>query len=274
MSWIPEPLEPQFQAPGSASSCVLWRTAPPSSQGTKKRYCEPTSPPYHGNSTTYLVINEVKSMHNGWRTIFGEARAWSGSLPCWKAAADLNYKASDSISTSATTLASHPLISSSPANFCVIDRRNSGQVYLRKYLYSSSVSSAVYRPNLKPLPLSRGFIITPARSAAMSSKLIPSNPADVMVIRHVTPNIVTFSVPFARFGTAKIGGRGTLVKLSSGNLAVFSPVALTEAAKAKVAELGGNLAYIIALDYEHHIFISEWATQYPGVKIIGPEGAP
>jgi hypothetical protein len=44
----------------------------------------------------------------------------------------------------------------------------------------------------------------------MSSKLIPQNPADVMVIRNVTPNIVTFSVPFARFGKFKIGGRGTL----------------------------------------------------------------
>jgi hypothetical protein len=52
----------------------------------------------------------------------------------------------------------------------------------------------------------------------MSSKLIPSNPADVMVIRHVTPNIVTFSVPFARFGTAKIGGRGTLGKRKQSSL--------------------------------------------------------
>lgn len=45
---------------------------------------------------------------------------------------------------------------------------------------------------------------------AMSSKLIPENPAEVMVIRNVTPNIVTFSVPFSRFGRFKIGGRGTL----------------------------------------------------------------
>lgn len=44
----------------------------------------------------------------------------------------------------------------------------------------------------------------------MSSKLVPGNPADVMVIRNITPNIVTFSVPFARFGKIKIGGRGTL----------------------------------------------------------------
>lgn len=108
----------------------------------------------------------------------------------------------------------------------------------------------------------------------MSQKLIPSNPADVMVIRNVTPNVATFSVPFSRFGTAKIGGRGTLVKLTSGALVVFSPVALTEAAKAKVAEMGGQVRYIVALDYEHHIFISEWAKAYPEAKLVGMEGLP
>lgn len=44
----------------------------------------------------------------------------------------------------------------------------------------------------------------------MSDKLIPSDPDNVMVIRNVTPNIATFSVPFSRFGKVKIGGRGTL----------------------------------------------------------------
>lgn len=34
------------------------------------------------------------------------------------------------------------------------------------------------------------------------------------------------------------------------------------------------MSYIVALDYEHHIFISEWAKAYPGAKIIGPEGLP
>lgn len=95
-----------------------------------------------------------------------------------------------------------------------------------------------------------------------------------MVIRHVTPNIVTFSVPFQRHGLIDIGGRGTLVRLTSGNLAVFSPVALTEEAQAKVAVLGGNVAYIVALDFEHHIFVSEWAKAFPSAKIIGPEGLP
>lgn len=108
----------------------------------------------------------------------------------------------------------------------------------------------------------------------MSNKLIPSNPADVMVIRDVTPNITTFSVPFARFGTMKIGGRGTLVRLTNGELAVFSPVALTPGAKDKVGEKGGNVRYIVALDYEHHIFLSEWKKEYPSARLIGPEGLP
>jgi glyoxylase-like metal-dependent hydrolase (beta-lactamase superfamily II) len=64
------------------------------------------------------------------------------------------------------------------------------------------------------------------------------------------------------------------VKLTSGNLAVFSPVALTDDVKAKVKELGGTLSYIVALDFEHHIFISEWKKEYPEAKIIGPEGLP
>lgn len=49
-------------------------------------------------------------------------------------------------------------------------------------------------------------------AAGMSSKLIPANPADVMVIRNITPNVVTFSVPFKRFGTIPVGGRGTVGK--------------------------------------------------------------
>ncbi len=44
----------------------------------------------------------------------------------------------------------------------------------------------------------------------MTSKLVPSNPSAVMVIRDITPNITTLSVPFSRFGLFRIGGRGTI----------------------------------------------------------------
>lgn len=38
--------------------------------------------------------------------------------------------------------------------------------------------------------------------------------------------------------------------------------------------MGGNVAYIVALDYEHHIFVTEWAKAFPSAKLIGPEGLP
>ncbi|KEF52925.1 uncharacterized protein A1O9_10831 [Exophiala aquamarina CBS 119918] len=106
-----------------------------------------------------------------------------------------------------------------------------------------------------------------------SKSLIPSDPEKVMVIRDITPTITTLSVPFLRFGHIKIGGRGTLVKLQTGNVAVFSPVALTPAVKDKVRALG-PIKYIVAPDIEHHIFLSTWAAEYPDAEVIGMEGLP
>ncbi|KAF2180828.1 hypothetical protein K469DRAFT_714406 [Zopfia rhizophila CBS 207.26] len=108
----------------------------------------------------------------------------------------------------------------------------------------------------------------------MSLKLVPSDPAKVMVIREVVPNVITtLSTPFWRFGRIKIGGRGTIVRLQSGALAVFSPVALTDEVKQTVAKLG-EVKYITALDIEHHIFLGPWHAAYPSAKVIGPEGLP
>ncbi|KAI1080232.1 hypothetical protein F5B20DRAFT_119598 [Whalleya microplaca] len=122
--------------------------------------------------------------------------------------------------------------------------------------------------------LSPSRLTQSSRTITMSSKLIPSNPANVAVIRDITPNIATVSAPFARFGIIRVGGRGTIIRLTSGTLAVFSPVALTPQTKAKVADMGGNVGYLIAGDMEHHIFLSEWAAEYPGAKLIGPKELP
>jgi hypothetical protein len=56
----------------------------------------------------------------------------------------------------------------------------------------------------------------------MGSKLFPGDPNKVMVIRQLTPEITTLSVPFSRFGLLKFGGRATLgncyvSKLSTSN---------------------------------------------------------
>ncbi|PNS17890.1 hypothetical protein CAC42_3849 [Sphaceloma murrayae] len=104
----------------------------------------------------------------------------------------------------------------------------------------------------------------------MSEKLIPADPEKVMVIRKVTPEIITCSVPFLRFGKIQIGGRGTIVRMASGDLAVFSPVALTPTVKSELTTFG-TPKYIVAPDVEHHIFLDEWHAAYPSAIFIGPE---
>ncbi|KAF4548333.1 Hypothetical protein D9617_29g007100 [Elsinoe fawcettii] len=103
----------------------------------------------------------------------------------------------------------------------------------------------------------------------MSDKLIPSDPEKVMVTRKVTPEIITYSVPFLRFGKIQIGGRGTVVRTAGGDLAVFSPVALTEDVKKEVSSFG-NVRWIIAPDMEHHIFLTPWSEAFPEAKVVGP----
>lgn len=63
-----------------------------------------------------------------------------------------------------------------------------------------------------------------------------------------------------------------LVRLQSGALAVFSPTALTPEVRSIVESMGNKVGYIAALDYEHHIFITEWTKAYPSAKLLGVEG--
>ncbi|KAK2735716.1 hypothetical protein FQN55_001999 [Onygenales sp. PD_40] len=106
----------------------------------------------------------------------------------------------------------------------------------------------------------------------MTSRLVPSRPEDVMVIRKVHSDILTLSVPFYRFGVLRIGGRCTVVRLQSGSLLAFSPVALTPDAQQAINDLGGDVKYIVAPDLEHHIFVSAWKQAYPNAQILAPEG--
>lgn len=52
----------------------------------------------------------------------------------------------------------------------------------------------------------------PTQLSTMTSTLFPPNPSEVMVIRKLTPEVVTLSLPFSRFGRLKFGARGTLGK--------------------------------------------------------------
>jgi hypothetical protein len=64
------------------------------------------------------------------------------------------------------------------------------------------------------------------------------------------------------------------VRLQSGSLAIFSPVALTPTVKSKLQSLSPNPphTYLIAPDMEHHIFLSPWYSHFSSSHVIAPEG--
>ena len=51
-------------------------------------------------------------------------------------------------------------------------------------------------------------------------------------------------------------------------------MALTPEVKTELASLGNDVKYLIAPDIEHHIFLSDWYSEYPKAHVIGPEGLP
>ncbi|KAF8543202.1 hypothetical protein BDD12DRAFT_874824 [Trichophaea hybrida] len=99
-----------------------------------------------------------------------------------------------------------------------------------------------------------------------------TTPSSSLVIRTVVPEITTFSVPFLRFGKFKFGGRSTVIKLSSGNLAIFSPIPLSSDVTSTLTSIGGSVSYIIAPDMEHHMQLGPYKTAFPTAVVIAPEG--
>lgn len=100
------------------------------------------------------------------------------------------------------------------------------------------------------------------------------SPVGTMVIRDILPSITTLSAPFDfAGGRVKAGGRATVVRLASGNLAVLSPVALTAAVHSKLASMG-KTRYIVALNITHHLHVSAWAEAFPEAKVLCVEGLP
>lgn len=91
-------------------------------------------------------------------------------------------------------------------------------------------------------------------------------------------SITTVSFKFSRYGKIAIGGRTTIIKLSTGKLAVFSPGTLTLDVKEKIRSLVPEcnyvkdcspISYLIAPDLEHHLYLSTWATDFPNANVIG-----
>ena len=65
-----------------------------------------------------------------------------------------------------------------------------------------------------------------------------------------------------RFLGLEVGARMTVVRLSDSRLLLHSPIAATEERVREVEALG-RVAYIVAPNKLHHLFIGEWQRAYP-----------
>ncbi|KAJ6572027.1 hypothetical protein B0H19DRAFT_988725 [Mycena capillaripes] len=91
-----------------------------------------------------------------------------------------------------------------------------------------------------------------------------------LVIREVTPEITTFSKPFAQFRILPFGGRSTAVRLSTGDVWVLASTPLTPDTKTSIDKLG-PVKWIMGADAMHHMFLGQFKKEYPEAKVIGVE---
>lgn len=65
--------------------------------------------------------------------------------------------------------------------------------------------------------------------------------------------------------------RMAVIRLSGGNLFVWSPVALTDGLRAEVDALG-EVSHLVAPNTLHHLFIANWKRAYPAAQIHAAPG--
>ncbi|GAC76563.1 hypothetical protein PANT_22c00086 [Moesziomyces antarcticus T-34] len=90
-------------------------------------------------------------------------------------------------------------------------------------------------------------------------------------IQEVTPEITTFDYPFSRFGILPIGGRSIAIRMRDGRLWVVPSTPLDQPTKAKIDAMG-EVAYLVAPDNVHHLFLKDFHAAYPAAKVVGTEG--
>lgn len=65
--------------------------------------------------------------------------------------------------------------------------------------------------------------------------------------------------------------RMAVIRLLSGDLFIWSPVALTEGLRAEVDALG-KVRYLVAPNSLHHLFIADWKEAYPDAQVYAAPG--
>jgi Domain of unknown function (DUF4336) len=65
--------------------------------------------------------------------------------------------------------------------------------------------------------------------------------------------------------------RMAVIRLSDGNLFIWSPIQLTDSLRAEVDAVG-RVRHIVAPNSLHHLFLPEWKRAYPGARLYAPPG--
>ncbi|WP_136255119.1 DUF4336 domain-containing protein [Onishia niordana] len=89
-------------------------------------------------------------------------------------------------------------------------------------------------------------------------------------MENIAENIWIFDGKAVNFYSLLYTTRMTIIRLSTGNLWVHSPIQLEPAVQAEVEALG-RVKYIIAPNHLHHLFIEEWQHAYPEALLYGTQ---
>ena len=65
--------------------------------------------------------------------------------------------------------------------------------------------------------------------------------------------------------------RMVVIRLSSGDLLIWSPIAISPELRAELALLGG-VGHLVAPNSLHHLFLGEWREAYPKARLYAPPG--
>lgn len=84
----------------------------------------------------------------------------------------------------------------------------------------------------------------------------------------IAPNLWTVEMPLSAFGVA-LGTRMTIIRLGSGRLLLYSPVAIPEALRHEITLLG-EVGGIVCPNAYHHQFATEAVKAFPGARLYGP----
>ena len=89
-------------------------------------------------------------------------------------------------------------------------------------------------------------------------------------MRSISENIWIFDGEAVPFLTLPFTTRMTIIRLSTGELWVHSPIKLNEEVQTQVNKLG-VVKYIIAPNHLHHLFLADWKLFYPDATCYGTD---